>query len=180
MVLIVLILDGMKGSSVTMSRGCRPSRSLFWVIVSLLCVFSQVAGADPFLGQLDCVSIQVSFLEVGESFGITIDGLREAIRAGLTTHVPRLKIEPSCPDRISYKVFLQNISTDTFNGFFGHVALEVTRKAIFRDTALLTTTRAWDLESYVYGTRDKAKTSVLDQLNSHLDQFAADYHAANK
>jgi len=150
------------------------------MLFDLLCVATPAARADPFLGQLTCVSLQAAYLEVGESFGITLESLREAIRVGLTSHVPTLKIDPECPDRVYYKVFLQDISTDTFKGFFGHVALEVSRKAIFRDTALLTTARAWDLESYVYGTRDKAKSSVLDQLDSHLKQLAADYADANK
>jgi len=139
-----------------------------------------IAKGDPFLGQLNCVSLQAAYLEVGDSFGITIEALHDAIRIGLTNHLPGLKIDPSCPDRVSYKVFLQNVSTDTFKGFFGHVALEVSRKAIFRDTALLTSARAWDLESYVFGTRDKAKTSVLEQLDGHLKQLAAEYADANK
>jgi len=139
-----------------------------------------IANGDPFLGQLSCVSLQAAYLEVGDPFGITIEALHDAIRAGLNTHLPGLKIDPSCPDRVAYKVFLQNVSTDTFKGFFGHVALEVSRKAIFRDTALLTSARAWDLESYVYGTRDKAKTGVLEQLDSHLRQLAAEYKDANK
>jgi len=152
----------------------------FWVIVSAVCASPSIVRADPFLGQLNCVSLQAAYLEVGETFGITIEDLREGIRAGLTQHVPALKIDPGCPDHVSYKVFLQNVTTETFKGFFGHVALEVSRKAIFRDTALLTWARAWDLESYVYGTRDKAKTSVFEQLDSHLKQFAAEYDAANK
>ena len=139
-----------------------------------------IARGDPFLGQLDCVSLQAAYLEVGDTFGITIEALHDAIRAGLNNHLPGLKVDPSCPDRVAYKVFLQNVSTDTFKGFFGHVALEVSRKAIFRDTALLTSARAWDLESYVYGTRDKAKTGVLEQLDSHLKQLAAEYNDANK
>lgn len=158
----------------------RPMRIAVMCATVGLLVCPPVVSADPFLGQLKCVSLQAAYLEVGESFGITIEELREAIRAGLKAHVPDLKIDPGCPDRVSYKVFLQNVTTDTFKGFFGHVALEVSRKAIFRDTALLTTARAWDLESYVYGTRDKAKTSVYDQLDSHLKQFAAEYESANK
>lgn len=148
-------------------------RRAAWALPALLWLIPQPAAADPFLGRLDCVSIQASIWEVGDSFGITTDVLREAIQTGLQTHAPRLKVQPDCPDRIECKVFLQNASTDTFKGFFGHVAVEVTRKAIFQDTALLTAGRAWDLQSYVYGTRDKAKTSVLDQINRHLAQFAA-------
>ena len=166
---------------------CSPGgRRLIYAVVGTLALWSlfdtgvPTARADPFLGQLNCVSLQAAYLEVGESFGVTVDNLREAVRVGLATHAPGLKIDPACPDRVYYKVFLQDISTDTFKGFFGHVALEVSRKAIFRDTALLTTARAWDLESYLYGTRDKAKTSVLDQLDSHLKQFAAEYESANK
>ena len=150
------------------------------VLVCLMSMASSVVSADPFLGQLNCVSLQAAYLEVGEPFGITVDSLRDAMLAGLNSHVPALKIDPACPDRVYFKVFLQGISSDTFKGFFGHVALEVSRKAIFRDTALLTTARAWDLESYVYGTRDKAKTSVLDQLDSHLRQFAAEFEPGNK
>ncbi len=156
------------------------SRRAAWTLPTLLWLIPQPAAADPFLGRLDCVSIQASIWEVGGSFGLTTDVLREAIHAGLKTHAPRLKVEPGCPDRIECKVFLQDASTDTFKGFFGHVAVEVTRKAVFQDTALLTAGRAWDLQSYVFGTRDKAKTSVLDQLNRHLAQFAADYLLANR
>jgi hypothetical protein len=148
--------------------------------MTALLLFPCAVRGDPFLGQLSCVSLQVAYLEVGESFGITIDRLREALRTGMSTHLPGLKIDSGCPDGVSYKVFLQNAASEPFKGFFGHVALEVTRKAIFRDTALLTTARAWDLESYVYGTRDKALTSVLEQLDSHLRQLAADYDAAHK
>lgn len=156
------------------------SRRAAWALPALLWLIPHPAAADPFLGRLDCVSIQASVWEVGDSFGITTDVLREAIQAGLKTHAPRLKVQADCPDHIECKVFLQNASTDTFKGFFGHVAVEVTRKAIFQDTALLTAGRAWDLQSYVYGTRDKAKTSVLDQINRHLAQFAADYLLANR
>jgi hypothetical protein len=157
----------------------RPRRAA-WALPALLWLIPHPAAADPFLGRLDCVSVHASVWEVGDSFGITTDVLREAIQAGLKTHAPRLKVQADCPDRIECKVFLQNASTDTFKGFFGHVAVEVTRKAIFQDTALLTAGRAWDLQSYVYGTRDKAKTSVLDQIDRHLAQFAADYLLANR
>ncbi len=151
-----------------------------WALSALLWLIPPPVAADPFLSRLDCVSVQASVWEVGDSFGITTDVLREAILAGLRTHAPRLKVEPGCPNRIECKVFLQDASTDTFKGFFGHVAVEVTRKAVFQDTALLTAGRAWDLQSYVFGTRDKAKTSVLDQLNRHLAQFATDYLLANR
>ncbi len=154
--------------------------SLIVALASLSLLLPQVLRADPFLARLDCVSIQASVLEVGGSFGVTIEVLRDALREGLNTHVRHLKIEPSCPDRIFYKVFLERFSAGPVDGFFGHVALTVTRKAIFRDTALLSTARAWDEESYLQGTKDKAKTSVLDQLNRHLTQFASDYRAANK
>jgi hypothetical protein len=163
-----------------MSRVCPPSRFAFWLTAGLLWALPFPAPADPFLGQLRCVSIQASYLDVGEPFGLTIRDLAEALRAGLATHTPGLKVDPGCADQITYKVFLQSFSAGTVGGFFGHVALQVTRKAIFRDTALLATTRAWDLESYLSGTRDKAKNSVLDQLDRHLKQFAADYQAANK
>ncbi|MEW6542528.1 MAG: hypothetical protein AB1411_02840 [Nitrospirota bacterium] len=154
------------------------ARSL--VIACLLCVLPAAAKADPFLGRLDCVSIEAYYLDVGESFGITTQELRNAIQSGLIAQAPDLKVEPGCPDRVAYKVYLQNIATDTFHGFFGHVALEVTRKAIFRDTALLTAVRAWNIESYLSGTRDKAKAGVFEQLTRHLTQLAADYRAANK
>ncbi|GIW56426.1 MAG: hypothetical protein KatS3mg082_2830 [Nitrospiraceae bacterium] len=120
------------------------SRRAAWALPALLWLIPYPAAADPFLGRLDCVSVQASVWEVGDSFGITTDVLREAIQAGLKTHAPRLKVQADCPDRIECKVFLQNASTDTFKGFFGHVAVEVTRKAIFQDTALLTAGRAWD------------------------------------
>jgi hypothetical protein len=163
-----------------MNRLRHPARFAFWLTAGLLCTFPSPAPADPFLGQLRCVSIQASYLDVGEPFGLTIRDLAEALRAGLATHVPGLKIDAGCPDQISYKVYLQSFTVGTVGGFFGHVALQVTRKAIFRDTALLATTRAWDLESYLSGTRDKARSSVLDQLDGHLKQFAVDYRAANK
>ncbi|MER3423998.1 MAG: hypothetical protein C4293_13000 [Nitrospiraceae bacterium] len=159
---------------------CRLNRKLSWVFAGLFCVVPQFAEADPFLGQLGCVSLQVNVLESGESFGITTEVLRDALRMGLRILVPNLKLDPSCPDRISFKVFTQSLSAGTFRGFYGHVALEVKRKAIFRDTALLGVIQAWDLESYMDGQRDQAKPGVLDHLNRHLAQFAEDYRAANK
>lgn len=101
----------------TMGRGRALKMRLIGTMVSLVLVLPQVLRADPFLGRLDCVSIQASVLEVGGSFGVTVEVLRDALRAGLSTHVPHLKIEPSCPDRIVYKVFLQHFSTGQFEGF---------------------------------------------------------------
>lgn len=158
----------------------RMSRLLSWVTASLFGLSPQFVEADPFLGQLGCVSLQVNVLESGESFGITTDVLRDALRMGLQTLVPDLKLDPSCPDRISFKVFTQSLSAGPFHGFYGHVALEVKRKAIFRDTALLAVIQAWDMESYIDGQHDQARTGVLDHLNRHLVQFAEDYRAANK
>jgi len=125
------------------------------------------------------VSIHTAVLESGASLGITTELLREAILSGVKAKVPQLKVEPTCTDRIFFKVFVQELSSETFQGFYGHVALEVRRQAKFKDTGELIDGRAWDLESYIHGTRDRAKSSVLDQLNSHLTQFAADYKAAN-
>ncbi len=159
---------------------CRMSRHVPWALAALICTLPQVAYADPFLGQLDCVSLQVNVLESGESFGITPEVLRDTLRTGLQTLVPNLKLDPGCPDRISFGVFIQSLSTNTFQGFYGHVVLEVKRKAIFRDTALLGSARVWNLESYIHGQRDQAKTGVLDHLNRHLAQLAEDYRAANK
>ena len=139
-----------------------------------------VAAADPFLGRLECVSLQVNVLESGESFGITPDILRDAVRTGLKGLAPTLKLEPSCPDQVVFKVFIQSVSVGEAHQFFGHAALELRRKAIFRDTALLASARAWDLESYLHGPRDQAKAVVLKHLTRLLAQFTEDYRSANK
>jgi hypothetical protein len=143
--------------------------------VSFLVFVPKAAWADPNLAKLECVNVQAAVLEAGGSLGITTDVVREALLAGIKTHVPRLKVEPNCSNRIFFKLFVQNL----FEGFYGHVAFEVRRKAAFADTALPVEARAWTLESYVHGTKDQARISVLEQLNSHLAQFAADYKAAN-
>jgi len=144
-------------------------------VAVLLLLVTGVARADPNLAKLECVNVQAAVLEAGGSLGITTEVVREALLAGIKTHVPRLKVEPNCSNRIFFKVFVQNL----FEGFYGHVAFEVRRKAAFVDTSLPLEARAWTLESYVHGTKDHARISVLDQLNSHLAQFAADYKAAN-
>lgn len=148
--------------------------------VCLLLAFSSTAWADPKLRKLDCVNLQAAVLESGPSLGVTTEVLREALLSGLRATLPQLTIDPSCPNRIFFKVFVQNLSAGMIDGFYGHVAFEVRRRAVFSDTAEPLDARAWDGESYVHGTRDKAKASVLDQLNNHLTQFAADYRAANR
>ncbi|MBI4400142.1 MAG: hypothetical protein HY581_00740 [Nitrospirae bacterium] len=148
-------------------------------IVSLLFILPRAVWADPQLHKLECVNIQAAVLESGASLGVTTEVLREALLTGVKTKLPRLRVDPSCPNRIFFKVFLQNLSGGMIDGFYGHVAFEVRRKAAFVHSSQSFDARAWDLESYVHGTREKAKASVLDQLNSHLTQFAADYQAAN-
>ena len=150
-----------------------------WLMTSLLLVMPQTVMGDPMLRKLECVTIQAAVMESGASFGITTETLRAALLAGIKAKLPRLKVDPSCSNRIYFKVFMQNIAAGNFDGFAGHVAFDVRRKATFTDTSEPIDARAFDLESYIHGTRDKAKTSVLDQLNSHLAQFAADYAAAN-
>jgi hypothetical protein len=161
----------------------RPSGYLAWSLilgaVASFLVLPAAARADPQLRKLDCVNVQAAVLESGTSLGITRDVLREALLAGIHTKLPRLKLEPTCPNRIFFKVFVQNLSQGMIDGFYGHIAFEVRRKATFVDTSLPLDARAWDGESYVHGTRDKAKASVLDLLNNYLTQFAADYQAAN-
>ncbi len=154
-------------------------KSLTWVLGSFL-VLSRFAWADPLLGKMQCLSLQATVLEVGESLGITPEVLRDAMRTALKAQLPDLKTDPACPNRLTYKVYLQNLSTETFHGFYGHTGLEARRKAMFQETGIPAEVRAWDLESYLHGTRDKAKLAVLDQLTSHLTQFATDYKAANK
>jgi len=155
------------------------TRFLIVAVAGVLLTLAGPAFAEPKLRKLQCVSIQAAVLESGASLGITTEVLREAILSGVNAKIPQLKIEHSCPDRIFFKVFVQELSSETFKGFYGHVAFEVRRKAKFHDTGEPIDGRAWDLESYIHGTRDRAKSSVLDQLNSHLTQFAADYKAAN-
>ena len=159
---------------------CRMRRHIGWVLVALICLQPGLAQADPFLGRLDCVSLQVNVLESGESFGVTPDILRDALRADLKALIPNLKLDPGCPDRLIFSVFIQELSTDAFQGFYGHVGLEVKRKVVFRDTALLGSAQAWDLDSYIHGLRAQAKTGVLDHLKRHLAQFAEDYRVANR
>jgi hypothetical protein len=156
------------------------SRQTFWTLAALLCIWPSTLHADPFLGRLDCVSLQVNVLESGESFGVTPEMLRDVLRTGLKTLVPTLKLDPACPERLIFSVFLQDLSTSTFQGFYGHVALEVKRSVVFRGTALLGSAQAWDLDSYIHGPRERAKTGVVDHLNRHLAQFAEDYRLANK
>lgn len=144
-------------------------------LIGALFLFPQSLAADPNLAKLECANVQAAVLEAGGSLGITTEVVREALLAGIKAHVPRLKVEPNCSNRIFFKVFVQNL----FEGFYGHVAFEVRRKAAFSDTSLPLEARAWTLESYVHGTKDQARISVLEQLNSHLAQFAADYKAAN-
>ncbi|WP_447973123.1 hypothetical protein [Nitrospira sp. Kam-Ns4a] len=159
--------------------GTLPRRLLFLVIGTVLLPLLAGGHADSPLRKLDCVNPEAAVLESGSSLGTTIEVLREALRTQLQTKLPRLKVDRTCPNRLFLKVFLQNISTDQFDGFFGHVALELRRKATFTDTAQPVDARAWALESFVHGTRDKAKTSVLDQLTIHFAQFAAEYQAQN-
>ena len=162
-----------------MHGGGTRKRLVISAVAGVLLTLAVPAFAEPKLRKLDCVSIQTAVLESGASLGITTELLREAILSGVKAKVPQLKVEPTCTDRIFFKVFVQELSSETFQGFYGHVALEVRRQAKFKDTGELIDGRAWDLESYIHGTRDRAKSSVLDQLNSHLTQFAADYKAAN-
>jgi hypothetical protein len=138
-------------------------------------LLAQPLWADPNLRGLQCVNVQAAVLEAGGSLGITTEVVRDGLLTGLKTHLPKLKIEPSCPNRLFVKVFVQNL----FEGFYGHIAFEARRKATFVDTALPLEARAWTLESYVHGTKDRAAASMLEQLNSHLVQFATDYKAAN-
>ncbi len=114
-------------------------------------------------------------LEAGGSLGVTTEVVRATLLTGLKAQAPTLKVDPQCPNRLFIKIFVQNL----FEGFYGHVAFDVRRKAAFADTALPVEARAWTLESYVHGTKDQARTSILEQLQSHLAQFAADYKAAN-
>jgi hypothetical protein len=158
----------------------RPTSFRLWLIGGLICLGPGSAAADPFLGRLDCVSLQVNVLESGASFGITPEVLRDAVRTGLKSLAPTLKLEPSCPDQVAFKVFIQSVRVGNAQQFFGHAALELRRKAVFRDTALLAAARAWDLESYLHGPQDQAKPVVLKHLNRLLAQFAEDYRAANK
>lgn len=155
------------------------SRGLAFGLLGLLLVLPQVGWADPLLQKLDCVRVQVAGMESGGSFGVTTEVLHEALLAGLRKHLPQLKIDPACRSEIFFKVFIQHLLTEKFDGFYGHAAFEVRRKATFLDTALLYDARAWDLESYVHGTRDQAKKSVLDLLDRYLAQFTYDYKAAN-
>lgn len=156
------------------------TRHACYFLAGILCSFPHVTQADPFLGRLDCVSLQVNVLESGESFGITPQVLRDALVAGLKNLAPSLKLDPACPDVMGFKVYVQNISTSSAQGFFGHASLEVRRKAVYRETALLGAARAWDLESYLNGPHDQAKTAVLQHMNRLLSQFTEDYRAANK
>jgi hypothetical protein len=162
-----------------MTQGCRLSRHLVCLLLLVAGSLPPAARGDPFLGRLDCVSLLVNVLESGEAFGVTPEVLRDAVRTGLKSLVPTLKLEPSCPDQVAFKVFIQSVSTGPAREFFGHAALEVRRKAIFRDTALLGAARAWDLETYLHGPGEHAKSTVLKHLNRLLAQFADDYRAAN-
>lgn len=157
----------------------RTSLCLACGLVGVLLMMAKPVLADPKLRKLECVTIQAAVMESGASFGITTETLREALLAGIKTKLPRLKVDPSCSNRMYFKVFMQNITAGNFDGFAGHVAFDVRRKAIFTDTSEPIDARAFDLESYIHGTREKAKASVLDQLNSHLMQFAADYASEN-
>jgi hypothetical protein len=162
-----------------MHGGCARKRCVIVAVAGVLLALAGPAFAEPRLRKLECVSIQTAVLESGASLGITTELLREAILSGVKAKVPQLNIEPTCADRIFFKVFVQELSSETFQGFYGHVALEVRRQAKFKKTGEPIDGRAWDLESYIHGTRDRAKSSVLDQLNSHLTQFAADYKSSN-
>lgn len=160
----------------------RPSvtRQTFLGLVAVFLSLPCWAQADPFLARLDCVSLQVNVLESGESFGITPQVLRDALVAGLKNLAPTLKLDPGCPDVMAFKVFIQSIASGQVHDFFGHAALEVRRKAIFRETALLAPARAWNLESYLHGPQDHAKAAVLQHMTRLLAQFTEDYGAANK
>ena len=163
----------------TMHLTTRTSVCLACSLVGVLLTMTEPALADPKLRNLECVAVQAAVMESGLSFGITTETLREALLTGIKANLPRLKVDSSCSNRIVFKVFMQNIAAGTFDGFAGHVAFEVRRKATFIDSSEPIDARAFDLESYIHGTRDKAKASVLDQLNSHLAQFATEYAAAN-
>lgn len=162
-----------------MRRAKTPGLPLIWMMAGFAPFLALPVFADPQLRGLTCVSLQAAVLESGAPLGVSTVVLREALLTGLRGKLPQLTIDPACPNRIFFKVFLQNLSTDKIDAYYGHVALEIRRTATFRDTAQSVDARAWDGESYVHGTTDQAKASVLTLLTNHLTQFAADFNSAN-
>ncbi|HET8580529.1 MAG TPA: hypothetical protein VFL31_05985, partial [Nitrospiraceae bacterium] len=95
----------------------RTSVCLACGLVGLVLMMVEPTLADPKLRKLECVAIQAAVMESGSSLGITTDSLHEALLAGVKAKLPRLKVDPSCSNRIFFKVFMQNIAIGTFDGF---------------------------------------------------------------
>lgn len=158
-------------------------RQLACLMAGFFVLFVPTLAPSVFANQqlrgLTCVSLQAAVLESGPPFGVTTRVLRDALLEGLRGKLPQLAIDSSCPNRIFFKVFLQNLSTDKVDAYYGHVALEVRRAARILDTSQAVEARVWDGESYVHGTTDQAKASILNLLANHLAQFAAEFTSAN-
>src|SRR5881296_4647812 len=95
----------------------RTSVCLTYGLVVVLMMMTEPALPDPMLRKLECVTIQAAVMESGASFGITTETLRAALLAGIKAKLPRLKVAPSCSNRIYVKVFMQNIAAGNFHGF---------------------------------------------------------------
>ncbi len=147
--------------------------------VSLPILLAAPAWSEQSLSNLECIKIQVSLVETGEPLGTSKEEIRDALAVGVRAKLPRLLVDPTCTNALNSVIFIDIFPDNTRIDAFSAVnQLELLRKATVVETGRPGLAREWAKYKLLRGPKNIASSGILDDLDTLLTQFAADYHEA--
>ena len=153
----------------------------FSVSLLLLCISANAAAqGNAELQQLHCVAVDIILTAKSDSLGLVKQDLTQELIVALKAKVPRLKLAEVCPNRLTLRIRVQDISeAASLNAMYGHATLGLERPVIFPQTGAQILVPVWGAgHAYFHGPVGRARPMTIEYLERLVTTFAAQYYEA--
>jgi hypothetical protein len=123
--------------------------------------------------------IDILVEKVNESIGLNHESLKDQILVALKRDIPKLKIDESSRSWVYLQITsFQTVQTGVATCV--HVSLRRPARIIGDDgEQYFTIVTTWEKETLIYGSIDRMPSSIRDEINESMTEFAAEYYKQN-
>lgn len=153
-------------------------RTLLAVAALLPALLSPTLGsAGAELENLTCAQVSVKVRST-PSLGVLEENVTKAVLLGMKTHVPKLSLAADCPDTLRVNLFLQDISTKTFDVYYGVGLIQVEREIRMVNAQATGKVAVWSQMFIMHGNSGTVHNQVDQNVSAMIRLLAERYYEA--
>ncbi|MER3425299.1 MAG: hypothetical protein C4293_20775 [Nitrospiraceae bacterium] len=134
-----------------------------------------LAGAE--LENLTCAQVSVRVRST-PSLGILEENVAQTVLTGMKARVPKLSLSGECADILRVTLFLQDISTNSFDVYYGVGMIQVERDIRMVNARAAGKVAVWSQMFIMHGSSGTVHNQVDQNVSNMIRLFAERYYEA--